>query len=180
MQIFLFFVPQLDRFEINLKISDGPKADIAFHFNPRFDEKVVVRNTFRKGAWGREERQETHFPFTPGVNFDIIIRCENQVLKVGIKDPNSHSQDPGPAFISCNILLPKPIRCHKILSLCFHPYIRSVGTPDMLYIQGSLQKLFLLPFKNNCCKAKKIVLFLIAMHTLSKGPTYQHFYWLFA
>uniref|UniRef100_A0A8C6Y2B3 Galectin n=1 Tax=Naja naja TaxID=35670 RepID=A0A8C6Y2B3_NAJNA len=42
------------RFSVNLVCANG---DIAFHFNPRFDEgNVIVCNTQEKGCWGPEER----------------------------------------------------------------------------------------------------------------------------
>ena len=50
--------------------------DIAFHFNPRFEERTVVRNTRQSGVWGNEERTSPQFPFQAGVNFDMIIRVE--------------------------------------------------------------------------------------------------------
>uniref|UniRef100_A0A3B4C5E2 Galectin n=1 Tax=Pygocentrus nattereri TaxID=42514 RepID=A0A3B4C5E2_PYGNA len=55
---------------INLQKGD----DVAFHFNPRFNDKgnqVIVRNTRIKGVWGPEERQLPFFPFTPGRPFVV-------------------------------------------------------------------------------------------------------------
>ncbi|ELT99823.1 hypothetical protein CAPTEDRAFT_161902 [Capitella teleta] len=72
-------------FTINLKKGEGANADIAFHFNVRFNEKAVVRNTWRQ-HWGTEERKVPNFPFGPGLNFDIIIRCEIDVLKVAVNN----------------------------------------------------------------------------------------------
>lgn len=50
--------------------------DIAFHFNPRFDEwgkKVIVRNTLVGGQWGTEERDCPGFPFVPEQPFEVRI-----------------------------------------------------------------------------------------------------------
>lgn len=47
--------------------------DIAFHFNPRFNEnnrKVIVCNTKQDNNWGREERQSA-FPFESGRPFKV-------------------------------------------------------------------------------------------------------------
>lgn len=49
--------------------TDG--SDVAFHFNPRFNEKVIVRNSFIDQRWGREERKLDHFPFIPGQPFEV-------------------------------------------------------------------------------------------------------------
>lgn len=45
------------RFTVNFTVGQGPGADIALHFNPRFDgwDKVVF-NTQQGGKWGSEER----------------------------------------------------------------------------------------------------------------------------
>ncbi|KAF9796911.1 hypothetical protein SFRURICE_011100 [Spodoptera frugiperda] len=51
--------PGSSRFSINLQC--GPKMlteeDIAFHFNPRFPEKKIVRNHYAASKWGNEETE---------------------------------------------------------------------------------------------------------------------------
>lgn len=50
------------------------RSDIAFHFNPRFNEngnKVIVRNSCVNQTWGAEERQLDTFPFVPGMPFEV-------------------------------------------------------------------------------------------------------------
>jgi len=59
-------------------------ADIAFHFNARYNEQAVVRNSRINGEWGTEERAAARFPFTPGVNFDMIIRVEGNRYLVAV------------------------------------------------------------------------------------------------
>jgi hypothetical protein len=47
--------------------------DVAFHFNPRFNEnhrRVIVCNTKVNNTWGKEERQPT-FPFEIGKPFKV-------------------------------------------------------------------------------------------------------------
>ncbi|KAG8451949.1 hypothetical protein GDO86_003949 [Hymenochirus boettgeri] len=70
------------RFHINLKFSGG----IALHFNPRFDEQTIVRNSFLNNSWGKEERQMSScgMSFSPGQNFVIEIRCEHHAFKVNV------------------------------------------------------------------------------------------------
>ncbi|KAH8027701.1 hypothetical protein HPB51_007251 [Rhipicephalus microplus] len=60
-------------FSLNFQCG-GLGSDIAFHFNPRFHRKEMVRNSFQDGDWGTEERKCHGFPFTPGVHFDVLIR----------------------------------------------------------------------------------------------------------
>ncbi|GMR41823.1 hypothetical protein PMAYCL1PPCAC_12018, partial [Pristionchus mayeri] len=45
-------LPNAAEFAVNLKAS----SDIAFHFNPRFDEHCVVRTYQRYNEWGSEEK----------------------------------------------------------------------------------------------------------------------------
>ncbi|PRD36180.1 UNVERIFIED_CONTAM: Lgals7 [Trichonephila clavipes] len=60
-----------NRFAINLKNAETD-ANNYLHFNPRFDEGVVVRNSRLDEAWGDEER-EGDMPFAPGQPFLITI-----------------------------------------------------------------------------------------------------------
>ena len=62
------------RFEINLLTSTYGGGDVAFHFNPRFDQREAVRNSCHGGGWGAEEKQGG-FPLQPGQPFDIQIIC---------------------------------------------------------------------------------------------------------
>ncbi|KAM9328778.1 galectin-3b [Pholidichthys leucotaenia] len=65
--------------------------DVAFHFNPRFNEggkQVIVRNSRIGKKWGCEERcwdQELKcFPFTQGQPFMIKILCTDDEFKVAV------------------------------------------------------------------------------------------------
>ncbi|XP_054423017.1 galectin-3 [Pteronotus mesoamericanus] len=62
--------------------------DIAFHFNPRFNEdnkRVIVCNSMMNGSWGREERQPV-FPFESGKPFKIQVLVESDHFKVAVND----------------------------------------------------------------------------------------------
>ncbi|XP_061750918.1 galectin-3b isoform X2 [Nerophis ophidion] len=64
----------------------GSSRDLAFHFNPRFNEygkKVVVRNNRIGDKWGAEERHlDGRFPFAAGQSFQMRIQCTDQMFKV--------------------------------------------------------------------------------------------------
>ncbi|XP_053142929.1 galectin-3 [Hemicordylus capensis] len=77
--------PRAQKFQVDLKKGN----DIAFHFNPRFNEdgrKVVVCNTMLQNNWGKEERTAPRFPFEAGKQFKIQILCEANHLKVAVND----------------------------------------------------------------------------------------------
>jgi hypothetical protein len=68
------------------------------HFNPRFDEKAVVRNALQAGDWGNEER-EGKMPLEKGVGFDLVIANEPTQFQVDelttyfLSQPHSLSSD---------------------------------------------------------------------------------------
>ncbi|VDD94779.1 unnamed protein product, partial [Enterobius vermicularis] len=68
------------RFHINLLRKNG---DIALHFNPRFDEKAIIRNTLISGEWGNEER-EGKMPLEKGIGFDLELRNEDYAFQIFI------------------------------------------------------------------------------------------------
>jgi hypothetical protein len=51
------------------------------HFNPRFRDAVIVRNSMLCGEWGAEEK-EGEMVFKQGVEFTIDIYCEDDGFKV--------------------------------------------------------------------------------------------------
>ncbi|KFV18995.1 Galectin-8, partial [Tauraco erythrolophus] len=71
-----------ESFAINLKTSDS--EDIALHLNPRMKNKVFVRNSYLHDSWGEEEKEVAHFPFSPGMYFELIIFCEAHQFKVAV------------------------------------------------------------------------------------------------
>uniref|UniRef100_A0A2K5C997 Galectin n=1 Tax=Aotus nancymaae TaxID=37293 RepID=A0A2K5C997_AOTNA len=61
--------PNANRIALDFKKGN----DVAFHFNPRFNEnnrRVIVCNTKLDNNWGREERQSV-FPFESGKPFKV-------------------------------------------------------------------------------------------------------------
>lgn len=72
-------LPCADRF--NVDFIKGP--DVVFHFNPRFNEQTIVRNSNLGGYWGPEER-EGGFPFVQGQRFELKILVEEDMFKVAV------------------------------------------------------------------------------------------------
>ncbi|KAM6181873.1 galectin-3 [Erethizon dorsatum] len=76
--------PNANRLALDFKRGN----DVAFHFNPRFNEnnrRVIVCNTKQNNAWGREERQQA-FPFESGKQFKIQVLVEPDLFKVAVND----------------------------------------------------------------------------------------------
>lgn len=76
--------PNANRLALDFKRGN----DVAFHFNPRFNEnnrRVIVCNTKVDNNWGREERRTT-FPFEIGKPFKIQVLVEPDDFKVAVND----------------------------------------------------------------------------------------------
>ncbi|KAI2651721.1 Galectin-8 [Labeo rohita] len=74
------------RFQVDLTCGSSmkPRADVAFHFNPRFKRSpYIVCNTLQKERWGKEE---IHYlmPFSHGAAFEIIILVQKDLFKVAV------------------------------------------------------------------------------------------------
>ncbi|GLH00192.1 Tectonin beta-propeller repeat-containing protein [Gryllus bimaculatus] len=78
----------VERFAINLQClsltknkPDKNANDVALHFNPRFKDNAIVRNSMAAGCWGEEET-EGPLLLKPGVEFTITIECETDGYKI--------------------------------------------------------------------------------------------------
>ncbi|XP_009500800.2 galectin-2 isoform X1 [Phalacrocorax carbo] len=82
-----------DNFSINLGNSS---SDLGFHFNPRFNESVIVCNSKCSKAWQAEQR-DNHFCFSKGSIVKIIVEMMADKFRVKLPDghevefPNRHS-----------------------------------------------------------------------------------------
>ncbi|XP_031513285.1 galectin-9 isoform X8 [Papio anubis] len=69
------------RFAVNFQTGFSGN-DIAFHFNPRFEDGgYVVCNTRQNGSWGPEERK-MHMPLQKGMPFDLCFLVQSSDFKV--------------------------------------------------------------------------------------------------
>ncbi|NXE07727.1 LEG8 protein, partial [Lophotis ruficrista] len=75
-----------DRFQVDLQCGSSikPRADVAFHFNPRFQRSgCIVCNTLEKEKWGWEEITY-EMPFEKGKSFEIAIMILKDKFQVTV------------------------------------------------------------------------------------------------
>ncbi|CAJ0918452.1 unnamed protein product [Ranitomeya imitator] len=76
-------LPEAQRFSMNFQCGSTDNDDIAFHFNPRFDEGLVVCNTRESNNWGKRE-VKAEVPFHRGQPFEIQILITSSEYKVSV------------------------------------------------------------------------------------------------
>ncbi|XP_026086128.1 uncharacterized protein LOC113061324 [Carassius auratus] len=82
-----------DRFEINFKTGQSSNDDIAFHFNPRMDQKVAM-NSLIKGSLGTEEIVSDN-PFKKGEAFEMFTVMKSEGYQVYVNGKGAvHIQAP--------------------------------------------------------------------------------------
>ncbi|KFQ89024.1 Galectin-8 [Phoenicopterus ruber ruber] len=75
-----------DRFQVDLQCGSSikPRADVAFHFNPRFKRSgCIVCNTLESEKWGWEEITY-EMPFQKGKSFEIVIMILKDKFQVSV------------------------------------------------------------------------------------------------
>jgi len=89
--VWLTFLLFTHRFSINLGSSS---SDLAFHFNPRFNESVIVCNSRRSKAWQAEHRDK-HLCFSKGSTTKVRGLCWHGVLEFVCGGGGLHYQGEG-------------------------------------------------------------------------------------
>jgi len=75
--------PGAQRFEVNLLHGYSEGSDVAFHFNPRFDQQQIVKNWRINGQWQQEENSPLpQWVLVPGQPFNIHIYCHQDRYQV--------------------------------------------------------------------------------------------------
>lgn len=75
-----------DRFQVDLQCGSSvkPRADVVFHFNPRFKRtNCIVCNTLQKEKWGWEEITYD-MPFKKEKSFEIVIMVLKDKFQVAV------------------------------------------------------------------------------------------------
>ncbi|XP_068945954.1 galectin-9 [Petaurus breviceps papuanus] len=117
--------------------------DIAFHFNPRFENGgFVVCNTKQNGSWGREERK-MQMPFQKGVPFEIHFQVHSTAFKVIVN---------GNYFVQYEHRIP----FHRV---------------DTISIQGNVQVSYI-NFKNNTSAPIQPSCYVL-QHTVAAKPPHR-------
>ncbi|XP_060116819.1 grifin [Heteronotia binoei] len=74
---------QANEFQINFLC--GADEQIAFHFNPRFKDSVIVCNSFLDNQWGQEVMADT-FPLEAKHPFQIEISSDQDYFHAFVND----------------------------------------------------------------------------------------------
>uniref|UniRef100_A0A674IH71 Galectin n=1 Tax=Terrapene triunguis TaxID=2587831 RepID=A0A674IH71_9SAUR len=72
------------RFRVNFSCGPEKGADIALHFNPRFDsgDKIVL-NSFQQGKWAKEEHKHD-MPFHKGQHFEMVFNITPEGYRITV------------------------------------------------------------------------------------------------
>lgn len=75
---------------MNFSCGQQKGADIALHFNPRFDsgDKIVL-NSFQQGKWAKEEHKH-NMPFHKGEPFELLFTITPEAYQVGWDGGEGH------------------------------------------------------------------------------------------
>ncbi|XP_046944583.1 galectin-8 isoform X2 [Lynx rufus] len=147
-----------DRFQVDLQCGSSvkPRADVAFHFNPRFKwSDCIVCNTLKNEKWGWEEiTYDT--PFKKEKSFEIVIMVLKDKFQVAVNGKH--------ILLYAHRISPEKI---DTLGIYGKVNIHSVG-----FSFSSVQKSGTSQFPSNRGDISKIVP--RTVYTKSKGSTANH------
>ncbi|XP_004634745.1 galectin-2 [Octodon degus] len=88
----------INDFAINLGRGTG---DLSLHFNPRFNESVIVCNSKSGGNWGQEQR-DGHMSFSKGSEVKLTVAFQSDEFKVTLPDGHqlTFPNRPGHSYLS--------------------------------------------------------------------------------
>jgi len=96
-KLFISGIPEKKGKGFNVELVNNMK-EVAFSFDVRFSDKLVVRNAQIHGAWGNEEKSGAKIPFEKDVAFDLIIVNEPYSFQAFVNGQHycafAHRSDP--------------------------------------------------------------------------------------
>ncbi|XP_077065173.1 galectin-9-like [Siphateles boraxobius] len=127
-------LPKAGRFHVNLQCGSHSNADVALHFNPRYDGvATVVLNTFQNCSWNSEERKSDSF-LLHDQPFILQILVTKETYKISVN---------GKHFMDYIHRIPftkvDTITVDQMVELDFIAYQNPVVVPYKAVINGGLQ-----------------------------------------
>ncbi|KAJ1369555.1 Lectin galactoside-binding soluble 3 [Parelaphostrongylus tenuis] len=80
--------PNAKKFTVDFLGEKG--SDILLHFNPRFEEKLTVLNSYQGGQW-KQQINEPSFPYKEGQGFKLVFNIQDDAVGI-IVDDNDQSK----------------------------------------------------------------------------------------
>ncbi|XP_036309372.1 galectin-8 isoform X2 [Pipistrellus kuhlii] len=122
-----------DRFQVDLQSgsSVNPRADVIFHFNPRFKRtNCIVCNTLKNEKWGREEITYD-MPFGKEKSFEIVMMVLKDKFQVAVNGKHTllYAHRVSPEKID-TLGISGKVRIHSV-GFSFSSDLRSAQAPTL-------------------------------------------------
>lgn len=122
-----------DRFQVDLQSgsSVNPRADVIFHFNPRFKRtNCIVCNTLKNEKWGREEITYD-MPFGKEKSFEIVMMVLTDKFQVAVNGKHTllYAHRVSPEKID-TLGISGKVRIHSV-GFSFSSDLRSAQAPTL-------------------------------------------------
>ncbi|XP_054568948.1 galectin-8 isoform X1 [Eptesicus fuscus] len=166
-----------DRFQVDLQCgsSVNPRADVIFHFNPRFKRtNCIVCNTLKNEKWGREEITYD-MPFRKEKSFEIVMMVLKDKFQVAVNGKHTllYAHRISPEKIDTLGIYGK-VNVHSV-GFSFSSDLRSAQAPtlEVTVLNGEdVPNAGMSQFPSNRGDTDKIVP--RSVYTKSKGSTAHH------